>query len=165
MTNYRLWIVAALGLLLVGWIVVPRFFPAETRIRWTLEDAIESFNAARAGGVVAPLADDWTDAATRADKEVVRGWLVATFLRKENRHDGGFRYPASVKDGVWTIELTGDDGVHARATFQLEFRDAREGETSEPVWTVDVALELEERAGDWVVTKSTIEPVSGRRPV
>ncbi|HLU48386.1 MAG TPA: hypothetical protein VK116_09890, partial [Planctomycetota bacterium] len=157
----QLWIVLALGALVVGWLVVPRLFPTETRIRWALEDAIESFNAARAGGVVAPLANDWYDRSTRATKDAVRGYLAALFLRKENRHGGRFRYQAEAIEESWRIQASGES---ADVSVRVQFRDAREAEGSEPLWTIDVTASLEERDREWLITRSGFEKVSGERP-
>jgi hypothetical protein len=158
----RMRTIIALAILLgiAGYFLAELLRSDESKIRRAIEGAAADLNAGRSGGVVAILADDFRDASSGATKREIHAYLAGIFLSQQNRHDGAFRYPATIAPDSWRITVDGDT---ASAALTAHFEDAKSSEGG-VVWEIELEVNLERRDGAWRIVRSKHETSSGRPP-
>ena len=152
-----------LAVLIAMYFVGGLFISDETRVRWKVNALIEAFNAARAGSTVATLADDYKDALSGANRDMVRQYLTAVFLKKENRVDGSFKHPARLAGGELTITVGQPAEGQATVKGTVELTNASD-EDAPPSCVVGVEATLSKASGEWLFTRSRYSIQSGRIP-
>lgn len=141
-----------------------RLVPDETRIRWQVENAIEAWNAPRAGSLVRTLAEDYRDETTGVDRQTVELWLRGLVLRKQFRHGDAFRFPAELVEGSLEIRIADETPEEADVSARIVCRDLASEDPERVVWEVEVEIHFQRTDGSWLVDRSRAETLSGRRP-
>ncbi|MEM7230549.1 MAG: hypothetical protein AAF517_00150 [Planctomycetota bacterium] len=162
MKNPRNVIATVIVLVIAGFWLSSLLASHESRIRGQLEYSRDSFNAIRAASAIEILDPEFRDTTTGLRPDAIRGYLVAAFLQKQNRHDGALRYQARWDDNALEITVAEDkDPPTATAKIPLEFVDTKDDSL---VWSIQVDATLSFETGTWLVTSSKFRSVSGKRP-
>ncbi len=157
-------VVGLLVLVLVasgGWIAARHLAPAETKIERRLAAMAEGFNDTRLSPCMAGLAQDYHDT-SGADREWIRQGLVASFFRERDPGTKRFRWRVELPREALRIAVDPEAGDRAKASLVARFHE-REGTEEHLAWEVRIDAHLEERDGDWVITRTSHETVSGSK--
>ncbi len=161
MSDKRVLVAAAIVVVLFLYWVVNAFISDETKIRWQIEAAVESFNSCRGGACAAILSEKYRDDTSGATRDSVRKFLLPIFLRKQNKQGGLFLYPVRIPQEDLEINVTAD--AEAKVDLRIEFHKL-ETEGEAPVWELKIAAVFNKEDGEWLAQRTSFEILSGKQP-
>lgn len=153
---------AALLVFILGRALVNALVSEETHVRWLVEDMVEGFNATRANPCLAPLAREFVDEPSGADRELVHAGLVRLFFTAKDATTKRFEYVAELPEEGWRVEVRDGSPKTAQLECDVHFR-RRRGEALEPAWDIRVHAELEKRDDGWRIVRTRHETTGGER--
>jgi hypothetical protein len=136
----------------------------ETKIRWLLEDATESFNGTSVSGCVAGFHMDYKDKTDRLiDRGTLSQALLYMFMHKRDGKSDRFLYRVDLPAESLTILIEEDGEAVATFDLHLELQEQDDGERRE-AWRIGATAWLRETDGDWLIHRSSHRTISGRQP-
>jgi len=144
--------------------------PAETQIRWVLENAADGFNNMNKADCLAAFAPEYRDSTEVDDyvgvvevsRSLLGNGLTYMFMNKLEPGTKTFIYKAEAVSG--TMNITLDSEVAAKVQFRLDMF-VKEGHKWTLVWGLDVKASLrKDETKHWIITRSTHRTVSGHPP-
>ncbi|MEX1024441.1 MAG: hypothetical protein WD226_05125 [Planctomycetota bacterium] len=158
MKRFLLVPLAAVAIYFAGRSLVMLFVSDETKIRWIVEEMQESFNDARAGGCLSPVADTWRhEDSAWLDRETLHGALVRTFFTERDR-DKRFLLRVEVPEDNLVIVVT-DDTADVRAAVKFL---RREGEAWAVTWYFELEAEFRDGDDGWQIHRTSHRNVEGK---
>ena len=134
----------------------------ETRIRWLLGDAADSFNHTRLSGCIGAFDKDYQDTTTRIDRANLASVLRYLFLKRVDPKTKAFLHRVLMPEESMSIEIA-DAGQEAEVKFDLDLQQ-QQGETWQSTWQLRVTAQLHKVDGDWRIRQSSHETAMGKPP-
>ncbi|MHC4853147.1 MAG: hypothetical protein ACYTF5_14130 [Planctomycetota bacterium] len=142
--------------------------PAEARIQWVLEDAVEAFNTMEKEDCLSAFADDYTDTSQSGgfddrtiNKRLLDSALGHMFLNRIDGDTGALLY--RVKPVMPTLTVTVESEFKAKAQLRMELY-LKMGHTWTLVWSIDLTVYLRSDRRGWLIERSSIRTLMGNRP-
>lgn len=155
-------LVVGTGLLafILGRALVNALASEETHVRWLLEDMIAGFNATRLDPCMRPLAREFVDEPSGADRELVKQALIHLFFTEKDPATKQFPYVAELPENELRIDVRDASPKTATLDCAVQFR-RRRGDALEPAWSIRVHGELEKSDDGWRIHRTRHETLSG----
>ncbi|MFQ5653193.1 MAG: hypothetical protein ACE5GW_00505 [Planctomycetota bacterium] len=161
-------IIIGLGICLIaGSVIIIRSLltPEEERIRWVILGMADDFNGARAGGCVAPLADEFREERYDLGRDELRTILLRIFMGERDRKIGRFRWRVEVEPEEIAVEWPDDrDRERASINVSARFFPVEGPSDGAPVWEIVATGRMRMRDGEWKLVTGTYQTITGRRP-
>lgn len=142
--------------------------PPETKIRWTIEEATEAFNERNREVCLTAFADDYRDTSQSdeyedrtIDKPLLQQGLDYMFTQRVEAETGDFLY--KVEPVLQTLDIKVESENKAVVQLRLNLK-LKMGHTWSDVWGVEVKTSMRKSGQTWVIGRSALRTVMGRRP-
>jgi hypothetical protein len=142
--------------------------PPESKIRWTIEGACDAFNARSREECLAAFTSDYKDTSQSGDyedhtidKPLLQQGLEYMFTQRLEAETGDFLY--MVEPRLQTLNIKMESESQAVAQLRLNLK-LKMGHTWSDVWGVEVNARFRKAGRDWVISRSALRTVMGRRP-
>ncbi len=159
MKKIALVLAALLLALLAGRAVIRGMASEETKIRWLVQEEVESFNATSVSGCIDVLAPEYREITTGLDRSSLRGVLLYVFQKYRDQDSREFLYSLAAPDELLVVTLRNEVETEAEAEFKVVL-----SERGVPVWAIRVQAELFRGEDGWRFVSSRHETVEGARP-
>ena len=157
MRRMFLGLLAGLAFLLVArwaWIALA---PAETKIRWRLEEMSAGFNETRLAPCMRGVAEDWRHDDGRVNRDLLADLLRSVFFHEKEPETGRFPLRAEIEPESLLVTLDEQDSERARAELVGLFSVLDKGSWS-LAWRARITLELRlDPEQGWQVSRSAHE--------
>ena len=121
------------------------------------------FDDTRTNKCLAGLAPDFRDETYGADRQDVQRGLARLFFEKKDPKTRGFLYRVELPQEAMRITVVHDGDKRGHVDLLARFFE-KHGETEELAWETEIAAELIELEGDWVVRRTSHVIRAGRMP-
>ncbi len=159
-------VAVATAVALVGYWLLLALRSDEDRVRALVEGVAEAFNEGSAGGVVAPLAEDFAEDESKLDRRQVQLLLARFFLQERDSKSRALLYELEVRPEDVTIELDGVDGASpesGKLNVTARFlRRGAPGNDSGSTAVVEFAAELKKIDRVWRISRAGHRVVEGK---
>ncbi|MEM7164626.1 MAG: hypothetical protein AAF581_04140 [Planctomycetota bacterium] len=146
-----------------GCLVVDWLQSDEDRIKACLQEICESFNTGSARGFVERLTDDYDDRDHGLSRAELRTGLNQYFVSTRMDGKGGLVLRAEIEAASIVVTFDESDPTRAHAAFRAAVYETESEQA--PVWTAEFSVGLRDVDGDWLVSSTDYETLTGRQPL
>lgn len=168
MQRVLLVVVVALLVWFAGCLIIGALQSDEDQVKERLQEICASFNDKSARGFVEALTDDYRDEVNGHDRSSLRA-ILGQYFASMQMNVGTPHYWMAVDDSTVLVTFSEERADRGSALFRASMTrwDPKQETppTGDPAWTVEVTVQLQDVDGEWLISHSDYETLTGRQPL